>query len=63
MNLFAIDLAGGTISKAPKKKAKPRRASRVKYRIIAGKRVRTSPRLERIMRAIAPLKGLDVPPR
>ena len=63
MNLFAIDLAGGTMSKAPKKKAAPRRRTRTRYVTLGGERVRRSARGDRLLRAVRVLKGLEVPPR
>ncbi len=50
------------------KKAKPeataRSGARVRYVTIRGKRIKTTPRGERIFRAVTrALKGVEVPPR
>ena len=56
------------MSKAPKRKAKPRAASapkgRMVYITVAGKRIKTTPRGARIHRLVRKaFKGIEVPPR
>lgn len=64
MNPFDIELAGGSMDKAPKKKTNGRgRSRRVRYITIAGKQVKRTPRGDRLLRAVRVLKGLEVPPR
>ena len=52
------------MDKHGKSKAKPRRRpGRAVYVTIEGKRMKTTPRGARILRAVRGLKGLEVPPR
>lgn len=64
MNSIAIGQTEAPMAKPAKRRAKPRAGNGgAGYVTIAGKRVKSTPRMARIMRAIRGLKGLEVPPR
>ena len=65
MNPGKIELAGGSMEKAPKQKIKARRRqARGAYITVEGKRVKTTVRGARIHRLVRKaFKGLEIPPR
>ncbi len=63
MNPFTIGLVGGSMHKKAKPAAAARRGARARYVTIRGKRIKTTARGARMLRAVTrALKGVDVPP-
>ncbi len=61
MNPFDINRVGGSMSKAPKKKASRARGV---YIVVSGKRIKTTARGARIHRLVRKaFRGIEVPPR